>query len=399
MISGLFNIAVNKKEALSMKLKHLFFVLISFVFIFSPLSAEVKKQDKAKYVFFFIGDGMGIAEVNATEAYLMAKKGKVGVEHLEFSKFPNVSLVTTYAVDRYITDSAAAGTALSTGNKTSVETVGMDRYGKKKFVNMAELAKKAGMKVGVISTVNINDATPSSFYGHQPHRKMHKELAQDLLNSGYEFFGGGGIKNADITAQLREKGYIVTNTKKDFNRLSSKDKMVYAMCPKLDKDMACRFSIEQDSSEISLRQLVSKAVDVLDNPNGFFIMAEAGKIDWANHANDVSSAVKDVLALNDAVSEALKFYKKHPDETLIVVTSDHETGGFAIGTAKMEYNTNLKLITDKERAAESGIAWTTNAHTGMPVAAFAIGKGSDKFRGYIDNTDVAKNIMFAMGVR
>ncbi len=451
------------------------FIVFAVWFVFTPLQAQ--ENLKAKYVFFFIGDGMGISQVNATEAYLADKDGYIGVKKLEFTKFPNVGLVTTYAKDRYITDSAAAGTALSTGNKTSVETIGMDASRKKKFKNMAEMAKEAGMRVGIISTVNMNDATPSTFYAHQAERSMLKEIANDLLNSNFDFFGGGWVQKADIRDALIKKGYVVSNDKHSFGKLKKGVEKAYAVCPVLDKDQACRYSIDQGSREISLKEFVSKAVDLLDNPKGFFIMAEAGKIDWANHTNDIGAAIKDVIALNDAVKEAVKFYNKHPKETLIVVTTDHETGGFAQGTYKMAYSTDFKLLGKQKVSAQvledkiadykknhsmdkanikdlapylksnfglndddikglepyfhlsiapktkevkaiygkynepltieivrlvgrkAGISWTTSSHTGMPVGVFAMGNGSDKFTGYIDNTDVAKGLMCAMGVK
>lgn len=380
-------------------MKRKFFVLAALLLISGLLSAQEKDVSKPKYVFYFIGDGMGIAEVNATEAYLAAKKGRIGIEKLSFTKFPSLGLATTYAGNRYITDSAAAGTALSSGNKTAAETLGMDVHKKRKFRNMAEMARDAGMKVGIITTVNMNDATPSAFYAHQPHRKMYKEITQDLLKSDYDLFAGGGLKNVDVKAELVEKGYKVTSTRRDFNSIKKDSGKIYAMCPNLDKDMACRFSIEQDSSDIKLKEFVSKAIDVLDNPKGFFIMTEAGKIDWANHANNAPRAIKDILALDEAVKEAIKFYEKHPDQTLIVVTSDHETGGFAQGSYKTGYESDLKLLDDESMPEKTGVSWCTNAHTGMPVGVFAIGHGSERFRGYIDNTDIAKNIMTVMGVK
>ncbi len=373
-------------------------ILLLIAGSFAVQAQETPKENKAKYVFYFIGDGMGFAEVNATEAYLAAKKGKIGIEKLSFTKFPNFGMATTFAANRYITDSAAAGTALSTGSKTNVETVGVDPS-KKKLRNIAEMAKASGMKVGVITTVNMNDATPSTFYAHQPHRKMYKEITTDLLNSSYDLFAGGGLKNADAKEALIAKGYKVTSSRKDFASIKKGSGKVYAMCPNLDKDMACRFSIEQDSSDIKLKEFVSKAIEVLDNPNGFFIMTEAGKIDWANHANDASAAIKDILALNEAVKEAIKFYEKHPDQTIIVVTSDHETGGFAQGSNKTEYESDFSLLDKRPVPEKAGISWTTHSHTGMPVGVFSVGMGTENLRGYIDNTTIPKTIISLMGVK
>ncbi|MEI6093645.1 MAG: alkaline phosphatase, partial [bacterium] len=152
------------------------FFLVFLIAIFT-LSINAQDSQKAKYVFLFIGDGMGLVHINATEAYRAALKDKIGIDKLNFTKFPNLAVATTYAADRYITDSAAAGTALATGNKTAVETISMDYTRTKKLKSIAQMAKEKGMKVGIITTVNMNDATPAVFYAHQPERSMLKEIA------------------------------------------------------------------------------------------------------------------------------------------------------------------------------------------------------------------------------
>ena len=424
-------------------------ILSLMLLIATGIYAE-PKQDKAKYVFFFIGDGMGVSEINATEAYLAGKDGKVGVNKLGFSVLPSLALVTTFATDRYVTDSAAAGTALATGNKTSVGTIAMDPSGKNKYKSIAEKAKEAGMKVGIISTVNMNDATPAVFYAHQPNRKMHKEISEELVNSNFDFFGGGWVKKSDIKEDLNKKGYIVTRGKKELLKVKGADKKVYATCSELDDDQACAYSIDQKSDELTLADIVSKATELLDNPKGFFVVAEAGKIDWANHSNDAVSAIYDVIELDKAVAVAKKFYDAHPNDTLIIVTSDHETGGLSQSSGyDVDYKTNLKLLAAQKRSAlaldgfkkknnnvkdlskyiksnfglsddelakldlnkenvssdvtrmfnaKAGITWTTNEHTGMPVMAFSIGNGAETMTGYIDNTELSKKIMSAMGL-
>jgi alkaline phosphatase len=443
------------------------------------------KGPKAKYIFYFIGDGMGLAHISGTEAYRAAVKGMIGLDKLNFTKFPHLALAATYAKDRYITDSAAAGTALATGNKTSVDTVGMDATRTKKFTSMAELAKKNGMKVGIISTVNINDATPACFYAHQPNREMAKEISEELLKSGFDYFAGGGLKGIkDMKDFLNKGGYKFIDSRKEFNSFKDKNVKVYAECPIVEKSYACRHSMDQGPTEIPLNELTKKGIELLDNPNGFFMMIEGGKIDWAAHGNDTAGVVYDVIALDNAVGEALKFYDKHPDETIIVVTADHETGGFSLGHRAMFYESALKKIgyqkisliefdkkiaeyrnahtpenakledmlpvvkkyfglgsrskglelSEKEMAElkdaffasmtgkrdkdkygkegepfsaavvkllsnKAGLSWTTNSHTGMPTVAFAKGDGAELFSGYIENTDVAKNIMTVAGLK
>jgi alkaline phosphatase len=429
-----------------------------FVFLFVAIISlsSFAETGKAKYVFYFIADGMGLSQINATEAYRAAKKGKIGVEKLNFSQFPVFGMTTTYATNSLITDSAAAGTALATGNKTSFETLGMDATGKKVFRSIAEMAKDKGYKIGIITTSNIDDATPAVFYSHKPNREMYKEIDEDLLNSGFDLFAGGWTQGFDIKEGLISKGYIYTDTKVQFKALKKSDKKYFLACPYLDAG-SCRYSIDQTDKDISLSEFTSKAVELLDNPKGFFVMIEGGKIDWANHGNDFATAMKDILALEKAVATALEFYKRHPNDTLIVFTSDHETGGFSFGSRELKYKSELKeldkqkvsnyalelqfkkarefselksyveanfsLIMDAKqeqklidafnkhdewhftgevtRAANSkaGLSWTTNAHTGASVGVFAKGVGEDSFRGYIDNTDVAKAIIKIMGLK
>ena len=304
-----------------------------FLLFLAVLSLSSFASDqKAKYVFLFIGDGMGFSEVNATEAYLAAKEGKIGINKLSFTQFPSLGFATTYAQDRYVTDSAAAGTALATGNKTSVETIAMDAERKHSLKSIAEMAKAEGLKVGVITTANMNDATPAVFYAHQPIRSMHKEIADEMVKSDFDFFGGGGLKKANVTDELKKHGYKLVNSKKGLESLKKDTEKVYATCPSLDADMGCNYEIDKKKNDTSLADFTKKATELLDNPKGFFMMIEGGKIDWANHSNDAATAIKDVLAFDTAIKSAIDFYNKHPKETLIVVTSDHETGGFAQGS-------------------------------------------------------------------
>jgi alkaline phosphatase len=310
---------------------------------------DTYKGPKAKYVFYFIGDGMGLSHINATEAYRAALEGKIGRKNLSFTDFSNICLTSTHALNRYVTDSAAAGTALATGNKTSVGTISMDLHGKKKFKSIASMAKEKGMKVGIISTVNINDATPSVFYAHNPNRRMSKEIAEDLLKSDFDLFAGGGLKKIkDYKSFLSKAGYIFIDNKKDFKKLkfnSSTNKKekpsskYYLACPIRDSSEACRYSVDMGSDEIRLSEFTKKATELLKGPEGFFLMIEGGKIDWAAHSNDALSVMKDIVEFDDAIKEAVKFYKKHPEETAIVVVADHETGGFGLGHTPTEYET------------------------------------------------------------
>lgn len=310
-----------------------------------------------KYIFLFIGDGMAIPQINSTEIFLGNKKDtkNPNVEKLAFTQFPSQGMNTTYAADTFITDSASAGTAIATGHKTNDGIINMDPSKKEKYTSMAEMAKKKGMKVGIISSVSIDHATPAVFYAHNPSRNNYYDIALDLAKSNYNYFGGGGFKQPtgpkkdkpDAYNEVEKNGYKVVKDKASFEKLDGNSGKVMAVSPKLDEDKALPFAINNDKDGIPLADFTKKGIELLNNDKGFFMMVEGGKVDWACHANDAASSIHEVTAFNDAIKQALDFYEKHKDETLIVVTADHETGGFTIGFAGTGYNTFFNKI-DKQ---------------------------------------------------
>lgn len=327
-------------------------VIVLFLMV-GVVSISSLRAQQAKYVFFFIGDGMGLAHVAATEAYLKSVDDDYGKKNLTFTHFPVNGLVTTYADNRFITGSAAAGTALATGHKTTIGTISMDPAKEKPLTTIAERAKQEGFKVGIISSVSIDHATPAVFYAHQPQRNMYHEIALDLPKSGFDFFGGGGFKDpfggeggTSVYDALAENGYTLAWTKQAFDNLKKGDDKVVATGSVLEPSGALRYAIDQTAEDIPLEDFVAKGTELLDNDKGFFMMCEEGKIDWASHENDGKTMIENVVSLSKSVDEAMDFYRKHPDETLIVVTADHETGGLTLGFAETKYETdfpNLKL--------------------------------------------------------
>jgi len=327
--------------------KHIIATLIFLIFFISMSGFA----QHAKYVFYFIGDGMGLAHVAAAQAYLRASENKNETKDISFTRFPVTGLSTTYAGNRFITGSAAAGTALSTGQKTSVNTIGMDAAKEKALETIAERAKAKGFKVGIISSVSLDHATPACFYAHQPERNMYYEISLELPESNFDFFGGGGFINPlgngdQISAftYAQDKGYTITNNKQDFYNLKNGDQKVFAIGSVIESSGALRYAIDQTNEDIPLEDFVAKSIELLYNKKGFFVMCEEGKIDWAAHDNDGVTLIKNVISLSKSVEEALNFYYQHPDETLIVVTADHETGGFALGNALTKYSSNFQIL-------------------------------------------------------
>ncbi len=484
----------------------------------------------AKYVFYFIGDGMTATQVRLAEAaltsdefqsnYAKLTESNSKIESLNLKTLSVTGLATSNSADRYITDSAAAGTALATGSKTNIGIISETPDGQP-IKTMAEMAKAKGMKVGIVSSVSIDHATPACFYAHSPSRNKYPAISDQLLTSGFDYFGGGtvridkrakaeGVDKATAYATYKkraeEAGFKYVTTKAEFDAVvSGESQPVIATLDMLANEQytgdgsAMPYTIdlakiEKADNKISLAQFTQKGIDILDNEKGFFMMVEGGKIDWACHANDAATAAYEVVAFDEAIAVALEFAKKHPKETLIVVTGDHDCGGLTIGFAGTGYDSAFKLLAnsktsyleftfeverkiakgesfdkllafacqefgftndvkdgsdgvitattelsdfevsrlrdaymksakkstftdaDKYLAAfggydpftttcthilnnKSGVDFTSYRHTGVPVMVFAQGAGASIFSGYYDNTDIAKRIMIAAGLK
>lgn len=324
----------------------------------STVNAATVSAKQPKYVFLFIGDGMGMPQISSAEVFLGAKKdpNTRQIDKMSFTQFSSQGMSTTYAADSFIPDSASAGTAISSGNKTFDGIINMDPKKTTKYTSMAEMAKAKGMKVGVVSSVSIDHATPAVFYAHQPSRNNYYDIALELGKSNFDYFGGGGFKQPkgkdndkpDAYEEAKKNGYKVVNTKDTLQQISNKDGKILAYSPKLDSEKALPLSINNDKDAISLADFTKKGIDVLDNNNGFFMMVEGGAVDWACHANDAATSINEVLAFNDAVKQALDFYNKHKDETLIVVTADHETGGLTLGFSGTKYSTYFNKLASQK---------------------------------------------------
>ncbi len=318
---------------------------------------------KAKYVFMFIGDGLGLQQVNAAEVYngsINRTGGKPAIRKLALSGLPVQGMITTYSTNSFITDSAPAATSLASGYKTENGVIGMDPAKKRKFTTVAQMVRAKGMKVGVLTTVSLNHATPAAFYASVPSRNDYYGIGEKLIDSGFDYFAGGGLhqntgKDKDrrnLYEIAKEKGYQVLRTREDI--LAAKpDTKIIAVNPILDGSNAMPYDMDRTERELSLAEFTKKGIELLDNPKGFFMMVEGGKIDWACHANDAAAAILDTFAFDAAVREALAFAERHPDETLIIVVGDHETGGMSIGFAGTQYDTFFEKIAHQKESYES----------------------------------------------
>lgn len=302
-----------------------------------------------KYVFVFIGDGMSTPQrLMAEDFSKRTGRGELAMNHLA-----RRTETATKSANKVVTDSAAAATAIACGEKTDNGMLGMRPDGTR-IESVAAVAKKAGRKVGIVTTVTIVHATPAGFYAHNRSRGDSRAIAMDLVKSGFDYFAGGGIGGWTQP----KGGYFDTNG--NFVKLEEGSEAVPGIDPyslwqtngytfvkddlaafkalKPGRPVWCVFgesgmdyALDRDGSQPTLAEIVEKGIELLDGPEGFFLMCEGGKVDYAGHANDAGGSVAEQLSLDDAVKVATRFAKAHPGETLIVTTGDHETGGLIRG--------------------------------------------------------------------
>ncbi|MEG1634259.1 MAG: alkaline phosphatase [Rikenellaceae bacterium] len=295
---------------------------------------------KPKYVFYFIGDGMGLNIVHAAEYYKAAEKGiKLKADTINFAHFPIIGFANSSSADSYITDSAAAGTALACGQKTKQGTIGMDTTQQVPLKSIAIRAKEQGMGVGVVTSVSIDHATPASFYGHNASRNGYYDIAMEGAVSNIDLFGGSGFLNPtkegsdkEVYAAYAENGYTLFPGKSSLGSIDTCLTKVLITEREGADNSSFAYAIDRKDDDLSLVDLVTKATEYLYKKyesEGFMLVAEGGKVDWGAHANDIKASIGEVIDLDAAVAVAYQFYLQHPDETLIVVTADHETGGYA----------------------------------------------------------------------
>lgn len=406
-----------------------------------------------KNVIMVVGDGMGPAYTTAYR-YFSDDRNTPEVERTVFDRLL-VGMASTYPapVSGYVTDSAAGATALSTGTKTYNGAIAVD-VDQKPVQTVLEWAKEHGMKTGIAVTSQINHATPAGYSAHNESRKNYNEIADSyfdrkvannfvldvMLGGGWEYFKRS---DRDIVAQFSGAGYEYVDKISDL-----KDTDVTKPLLGLFADQGLNWALDMPDKQ-RLRTLTESAVKHLENDKGFFLLVEASQVDWAGHANDVGAAMGEMQDLASTMTWLEQYVDAHPD-TLVVLTADHSTGGFTIGANTIykwepQWVQNLKVspfsiakqlmkakdkaplasdllgftLTSEEKSIIEAIdtqdeeiayqtvktlldlrtntGWTTGGHTGVDVPVFAKGPGSDKFRGSINNTQVADHIFTLLG--
>lgn len=352
-------------------MKHRFLLTIS-AFV---LAVSLWAQGQAKYVFYFIGDGMGVNQVNGTQTYLAALEGRIGITPLCFTRFPVCGLVTTFSGTNGVTDSAAAGTALATGRKTGNHVLGLLADEQTPVTSVAQWAHEAGAAVGVSTSVSVDHATPAAFYAHVADRNAYHQIGNQLPDAGFDFYAGSDFRKpagaegeADTYARCREAGYTVVRGYKAYAKAAKKAQRMVLLQPEKPShgDRTCLpYAIDRQQGDLTLTDITRAGLSFLmskqGEKQGFFLMVEGGKIDYACHANDAATVFHETIDMDEAVRVAYEFYMQHPDETLIVVTADHETGGIVLGRGP--YELHLDVLKYQKLSAEAYTAHLRDLHT------------------------------------
>ncbi|MBP3382950.1 MAG: alkaline phosphatase [Tidjanibacter sp.] len=331
-------------------------------------------EPKVKNIIYLIGDGMGISHITST--MIAQQYTPLALERAEY-----VGLQKTYSSNNLITDSAAAGTALSAGTKTYNGAIGVDDN-KQPVENIREVAEKMGMATGVVATYAVTHATPAAFMGHTESRNQQDLIAEQFLDTNVDVFFGGGQKyfmqradSLDLVGKLQEKGYTIATSLEEIADIKEGKVGVLAARKGLPTMLKGRGNFLPEATTKALEILTANAKK---NKSGFFLMVEGSQIDGEAHANNLEGVVAEIVDFDAAVKIAFDYADKHPG-TLVVVTADHETGGLTI------INNNNKFD-----VAENPIAYhfSTGGHSGGMVPIFAYGAGAEAFSRVLENTDI-----------
>ena len=289
----------------------------------------------AKYVFLFIGDGMGAPQATAARYYRGTLENPDSpypvASKLNFDAFRTVGLMTTYDASSFAPDSASTASSMASGGKTLSGVINYDAQKEKTFKIITEYVKEAGMKVGVVSSVSIDHATPAAFYAKVPSRNQYYDIAvQGLTGDVLDFIGGGSYKRPDgedksapsrnLFEIAKENGFTLANTNEDIRAITAASGRTLAIVPDTQDSDAMHYEIDRlakvarGEDSLSLADITAAAIRNLENDKGFFLMVEGGKIDWTCHANDVATSIHDTFALEAAVQQAIDFAEKHPEE-------------------------------------------------------------------------------------
>lgn len=328
----------------------------------NEVTLNISGSGTVRNVIFLIGDGMGVGQLSAAE-YVN------GQESLSISSMPYKSLVTTYSESAFVTDSAASGTALATGYKTNNGRISLSTSGET-LTTVVEVAEENGASTGIVSNTRITHATPACFMAHVSSRGMESAIASQVLDSGVDVVLGGGSTYFD-SLDTSGAGYTVVTSTDELHDFDS-GKILGLFAPSyMSYD-----DYRDPDVEPSLAEMTDKSIELLSHdPDGFFLMVEGGRIDHASHDNDFDGTMSEVFAFDEAVLVALE-YASMRNDTLVLVTADHETGGLMV-VGGYDY-TGLSY------------KWISDDHTGSMVPVYAYGPRAEEAMAFTDNTDIGR---------
>lgn len=350
-------------------MKRIFIVFLSVV---STVLAVAGSQTAPKNIILFIGDGMGHEEIKAASMY---KTGGIG--GLVFEQFKYRTSMTTYSADSEVTDSAASATAMATGVKVNNGVISMAFPGDgADLKTMLEYFKEQHKSTALVTTTYINHATPACFAAHVPKRSQLEEIAEDYFQRSRPNILFGAAGHGVTEKKAVEAGYIVVKNSAELRKLDTEN--VVMVSGQFGSDIPYEYDGLGDLPHLS--EMTTAALRILDNnKRGFFLMVEGGKIDWAGHKNNLARNVGETVEFAHSIETALE-WNKGRDDTLIVVTADHETGG-------------LKVLKNNGKGRLPQVSWSTKGHTAVNVGVYARGPGAEEFTGPMDNTDIFHKIM------
>ncbi|OMP30137.1 alkaline phosphatase [Mangrovimonas sp. DI 80] len=347
------------------------FLTIGFGYSQKSETKTVKETNKPLNVILLIGDGMGLSQMSSVFYF---KKDSINLPNFE-----HVGLLKTSSSSHLITDSAAGATAYACGVKTYNGAIGV-LQDTTAAENMTEVLSKMGYKNGLVATSSITHATPASFFAHMSSRKMDEAIAAQLPTSNIDFFAAGGLKffnkrkdGADYIAALEKKGFEMDTVQLGDKKLKKNRKYGYLLAedgmPKMTEG---RGDFLQEGTEKALSYLSQTS-------GGFFLMVEGSQIDWGGHDNEAQYLIEEMKDFDNVIGAVLDFAKKDGN-TLVLMTADHETGGFTLASKEGDYN----AVTP---------TFSTGGHSGTMVPVLAYGKGAENFGGIYENNELYHKIL------
>lgn len=390
---------IKQKNGTGLNRYYLFFLTFPVLILLAGCQCKVSAQTQStpRNIILCIGDGMGLAQVHASAIQHGIIRGQERPDftgRLVFEDFPVIGYQVNSSANQLVTDSAASGTALACGSKTNNGMLGQNPKGKQ-LLPVSKIALQAGKAAGVLTSVTLDHATPAAFYASVPSRANYDTIVEQAMQSGLTVLGG----NQTSSKKYRGEALQALCTGKGWNFIdnaalaaltpasAAQHNLFYFNLVAASADLDYSPQRQPDFQQLRLADVAAKTVDILlakGNGKGFFLMIEGGAIDGGGHANNQEKVLAETLEFDLAIRTMMERLQAagELEQTLIVVTADHETGGMGLN--------GPSGIPGPENPLKSG--WTTKGHTAVPPLIWARGPAAERFAGKLDNTDIARHI-------